>query len=230
MELTQEQIDQITIQVFNLMESNGMLPGEQLDLIAGKVKRLLQLDSTGVDEVPVVDTVDGVTSLPCVKQSGSVYEIVRLPVTLLEGMGGTDGTDGTDGIDGTNGTDGKNAYLRSTGTELQWRLGEDGEWERLILLSDITGATTLGSLTNVDDSTDSATNGSLFVKVENEWSSIPPILSPQADYDNMLMPVYHRVLGKWVFISVSSITGGVTPPVALEMILNTGVLNVNKLA
>lgn len=88
----------------------------------------------------------------------------------------------------------------------------------------------LGGLTNVNDNVDNATNGSLLIKGENEWSSIPPVLNSLSDYDNMLMPVYHRVLGKWVFISVSSITGGVTPPVALEMILNTGVLNVNKLA
>jgi hypothetical protein len=90
------------------------------------------------------------------------------------------------------------------------------------------GAATLGELDNVDDEADSAVLGSLFVKGEN-WEAVPPVLSSLTDFDNMLMPVYHQVLGKWVFISVSSITGGVTPPVNLEMVLDTGLLDVNKL-
>lgn len=89
-------------------------------------------------------------------------------------------------------------------------------------------ASTLGELDNVDDDADSAVLGSLFVKGEN-WEAVPPVLSSLTDFDNMLMPVYHQVLGKWVFISVSSITGGVTPPVNLEMVLDTGLLDVNKL-
>lgn len=89
-------------------------------------------------------------------------------------------------------------------------------------------ASTLGELDNVTDEADSAVLGSLFVKGEN-WEAVPPVLSSLTDFDNMLMPVYHQVLGKWVFISVSSITGGVTPPVNLEMVLDTGLLDVNKL-
>lgn len=91
------------------------------------------------------------------------------------------------------------------------------------------GAATLGELDNVTDEADSAVLGSLFVKGEN-WEAVPPVLSSLTDFDNMLMPVYHQVLGKWVFISVSSISGGVTPPVTLEMVLDTGLLDVNKLA
>lgn len=90
------------------------------------------------------------------------------------------------------------------------------------------GAATLGELDNVTDEADSAVLGSLFVKGEN-WEAVPPVLSSLTDFDNMLMPVYHQVLGKWVFISVSSISGGVTPPVNLEMVLDTGLLDVNKL-
>lgn len=89
-------------------------------------------------------------------------------------------------------------------------------------------ASTLGELDNVTDEADSAVLGSLFVKGEN-WEAVPPVLSSLTDFDNMLMPVYHQVLGKWVFISVSSISGGVTPPVNLEMVLDTGLLDVNKL-
>lgn len=88
---------------------------------------------------------------------------------------------------------------------------------------------TLGELTNVNVDVDTAAPGSLFVKEDN-WEAVPPVLSSLTDYDNMLMPVFHKVLGKWVFISVSSISGGVTPPVTLEMVLDTGLLDVNKLA
>lgn len=88
---------------------------------------------------------------------------------------------------------------------------------------------TLGELTNVNVDVDTAAPGSLFVKEEN-WEAVPPVLSFLTDYDNMLMPVFHKVLGKWVFISVSSISGGVTPPVTLEMVLDIGLLDVNKLA
>lgn len=91
------------------------------------------------------------------------------------------------------------------------------------------GAATLGELDNVADSADDASTGSILVKEESEWASLSPMLSSLTDYDNMLMPVFHKVLGKWVFISVSSLTGGVTPPVTLELILDTGMLDVNKL-
>lgn len=86
---------------------------------------------------------------------------------------------------------------------------------------------TLGELTNVNIDVDTAAPGSLFVKEEN-WEAVPPVLSPLSDYNNMLMPVFHKVLGKWIFISVSSISGGVTP--TLELVLDAGMLDVNKLA
>lgn len=88
---------------------------------------------------------------------------------------------------------------------------------------------TLGALANVSDDVDTAAAGSLFVKGD-DWEAVPPVPASLSDYDNVLMPVYHRVSGKWVFIPVSAISGGVTPPVVLEMVLDTGILNVNKLA
>lgn len=86
---------------------------------------------------------------------------------------------------------------------------------------------TLGELTNVNADVDTATPGSLFVKGDS-WEAVPPVISSPTDYDNMLMPVFHKVLGKWIFISVSSISGSVTP--TLELVLDTGILDVNKLA
>lgn len=104
--------------------------------------------------------------------------------------------------------------------------GEDSLVEELNISGEVN---TLGELTNVNIDVDTAAPGSLFVKEEN-WEAVPPVLSSLTDYDNMLMPVFHKVLGKWVFISVSSISGGITPPVTLEMVLDTGLLDVNKLA
>ena len=86
---------------------------------------------------------------------------------------------------------------------------------------------TLGELSNVLKSVDDSNTGSLLANAG--WDSVSPLLSELTDYENMLMPVYHKVLGKWVFISVSAISGGITPPVS-EMILGTGMLDVNKLA
>lgn len=94
---------------------------------------------------------------------------------------------------------------------------------------DTPSSTTLGELQNVSNDVDTASQGALFVKGDN-WEAIPPVVSSLTDYDNMLMPVFHKVLGQWVFISVSAISGGVTPPVTLELVLDTGILDVNKLA
>lgn len=95
------------------------------------------------------------------------------------------------------------------------------------LVEELNEGSTLGKLSNVNDTVDIAASGSLFVKGDT-WESIPPVLSSLSDYNNMLMPVYHQGLGKWIFLSVSELSGGVTPPV-LEMVLDIGVLDVNKL-
>lgn len=102
--------------------------------------------------------------------------------------------------------------------------GEDALVEEL-KSSSIGGAATLGELDNVLPSADMAPNGSILVKDEEVWSPVPPTVNELTDYENMLMPVFHKVLGKWTFISVSSIMGGVIPPVSVEMILDSGILD-----
>lgn len=87
------------------------------------------------------------------------------------------------------------------------------------------GTATLGELDNVLPSADMAPNGSILVKDEEVWSPVPPTVNELTDYENMLMPVFHKVLGKWTFISVSSIMGGIIPPVSVEMILDSGILD-----
>lgn len=101
---------------------------------------------------------------------------------------------------------------------------EEGE-DSLVEELSTSGSNTIGELDNVSLEADTAPNGSILVKEEDIWSPVPPIASEFTDYDNMLMPVFHKVLGKWVFISVSSISGGVTPPVSLEMVLDSGILD-----
>lgn len=215
MELTQEQINDIVTAVFSLMESQGMLPESQLDVLAQNVKRRLQLDSVGVDEVPLVDSIQGINSLPCVRQSGSVFDVVRTPLELLKGKlaalpvfrissgywqvsenngstwkditdssgnrvsaqgekgeqgnQGKTGQTGEKGDQGDKGDNGENVYLQSNGIELQWKMGEKGEWQTLILLSEIKGAASMGELTNVSQEADTAEDGSVLMYRDNEW-------------------------------------------------------------
>lgn len=105
---------------------------------------------------------------------------------------------------------------------------EESEDSLVEELSTTSGSNTIGELENVLPSADIAPNGSMLVKDEAIWTPVAPTENELTDYENMLMPVFHKVLGKWVFISVSSISGGVTP--TLELVLDTGVLDVNKLA
>lgn len=70
-----------------------------------------------------------------------------------------------------------------------------------------------GGLSNVNSSVDSAPIGSLPVKSENEWSYVAPTLyAGVVDADNMLVPVFDRRTQTMVFIPISAIRGGVTPP------------------
>lgn len=70
---------------------------------------------------------------------------------------------------------------------------------------------TLGSLTNVDNSADEAPDGSLLAKFTGGWCPVHPEKSSLADFDNMLIPVYHKYSG-WIFIPASLFSGGVNPP------------------
>lgn len=65
------------------------------------------------------------------------------------------------------------------------------------------GAVTLGGLTNVEDSADAADDGSLLVKGEPGWTHVVPEISQMDDYENMLVPVWHTVLKKWIFVRAS---------------------------
>lgn len=59
------------------------LTNEQLDVIAQRVAEKLALTSQGVGEVPVVDAMDGVNSLPAYRVTEGVEEVVEVPIPLL---------------------------------------------------------------------------------------------------------------------------------------------------
>ena len=70
-----------------------------------------------------------------------------------------------------------------------------------------------GGLSNVNSAVDNAPVGSLPVKGENEWGyAAPTLFSGNIDEDNMLIPVFDRRIRQMVFIPISVIRGGVTPP------------------
>lgn len=70
-----------------------------------------------------------------------------------------------------------------------------------------------GGLNNVNPSVDNAPVGSLPVKGENEWGyAAPTLFSGNIDEDNMVIPVFDRRIQQMVFIPISVIRGGVTPP------------------
>lgn len=70
-----------------------------------------------------------------------------------------------------------------------------------------------GGLNNVNPSVDNAPVGALPVKGENEWGyAAPTLFSGNIDEDNMLIPVFDRRIQQMVFIPISAIRGGVTPP------------------
>lgn len=85
--------------------------------------------------------------------------------------------------------------------------------DAIVELSAETSDLSFGGLGNVNPSVDNAPVGSLPVKGENEWGyAAPTLFSGNIDEDNMLIPVFDRRIQQMVFIPISVIRGGVTPP------------------
>ena len=118
----------------DIILSNGStITAEELASIADEVKSLIAKEAKEPSQYEEVGTLANLTTLPALKQDGSVYKLVRVAVELLKGM------------------DGKEVSLRKTDTALQWQLG-DGEWQDLLLLADIKGEK--GDPFTYDDFTD----------------------------------------------------------------------------
>lgn len=85
--------------------------------------------------------------------------------------------------------------------------------DAIVELSAETSDLSFGGLSNVNSAIDNAPVGSLPVKGENEWGyAAPTLFSGNIDEDNMLIPVFDRRIQQMVFIPISVIRGGVTPP------------------
>lgn len=85
--------------------------------------------------------------------------------------------------------------------------------DAIVELSAETSDLSFGGLSNVNSAVDNAPVGSLPVKGENEWGyAAPTLFSGNIDEDNMVIPVFDRRIRQMVFIPISVIRGGVTPP------------------
>ena len=85
--------------------------------------------------------------------------------------------------------------------------------DAIVELSAETSDLSFGDLNNVNSAVDIAPIGSLPVMGQNEWSYVAPTLfSGSIDEDKMLIPVYDKRIQKMVFVPISVIKGGVTPP------------------
>ena len=100
---------------------NGTVITEaELATIASAVKQLIAKESKEPSQYEEVTSLDNLTTLPALLGGGSSYRLVRASIELLKGA------------------DGKEVSLRSTASNIEWKLG-DGEWVPLIAISTIRG-------------------------------------------------------------------------------------------
>ena len=51
--------------------------------LAIRVAKILAASSQGVSEIPVVEAMDGITSLPCLRKVGDTEEVIEVPIPVL---------------------------------------------------------------------------------------------------------------------------------------------------
>ena len=56
---------------------------EELNSLANDVAKILVTTSQGVSEIPLVEEMDGINSLPCLRKVGDVEEVVEVPISVL---------------------------------------------------------------------------------------------------------------------------------------------------
>lgn len=119
--------------VGDLILTNTSLTPEDLDKIAAEVEKDLAANAKEPNEFEEIQSIADLTSLPALQLQGGVYKLVRVAVSLLKGL---DGTNGQDGKDGTNG---REVELQVSATAIQWRYSGTTEWTDLIQLSELKG-------------------------------------------------------------------------------------------
>lgn len=56
---------------------------EKLNQLAEKVANILAINSQGVSEIPLVEEMNGINSLPCLRKTDDVEEVVEVPIPIL---------------------------------------------------------------------------------------------------------------------------------------------------
>lgn len=93
---------------------------EGLARLVAAVTQNIEAKSNDPGQIEVIDSLNGVTSIPVLQQIGSTVKLVRVLVSILRGV------------------DGREVFLQVTETHLQWRY-TDGMWDNLIALADLKG-------------------------------------------------------------------------------------------
>lgn len=88
--------------------------------LVAAVTQNIEAKSNDPGQIEVIDSLNGVTSIPVLQQIGSTVKLVRVLVSILRGV------------------DGREVFLQVTETHLQWRY-TDGMWDNLIALADLKG-------------------------------------------------------------------------------------------
>ena len=104
-----------------ILSSGATITAEDIPAIAAEVKKELAAESKELSDFEEVTSLSGVSSLPGIQSSGSTSKLVRVAMSLLEGL------------------DGKSVELGATSAEIQWRNVGDASWKTLIALSLIKG-------------------------------------------------------------------------------------------
>lgn len=93
---------------------------EGLARLVAAVTQNIGAKSNDPGQIEVIDSLNGVTSIPVLQQIGSTVKLVRVLVSILRGV------------------DGREIFLQVTETHLQWRY-TDGMWDNLLALADLKG-------------------------------------------------------------------------------------------
>lgn len=106
-----------------ILSDGRVITPEDLQQIAGEVKKLLAADSKELSQYEEIASLNNVSSLPAIFQQGSAYKLVRVALSVLKGV------------------DGKTIELQATETQIQWKYTGEQTWYNLIDISLLKGET-----------------------------------------------------------------------------------------
>lgn len=101
-----------------ILSSGTVVTPEDIRKIASVVNEQILTTSKDPGQYEEANSLQGISSLPVFRRSGTAYELVRVAVTLLKGA------------------DGKQIVLQVTPTHIQWRY-TGGQWQDLMPIADL---------------------------------------------------------------------------------------------